>query len=538
MAIQTQKQVDNGIYELTDEAKASLKDSKYYNDDLAPSTKKERTWKTGNYFNLWIGMVICISCISISSTMVALGMSPLMALVSVIVGNVIVLVPITLNASVGAKYGITFPVFSRMTFGKKGSHIPTLSRSIVACGWTSINCWIGGGAVAAIIGCAIPALRDPSNTVAMPGNPSTQVGQIVGFFIFIFIAFLVAYNGMDKIKVVQDIGSPILIVVMIALFAYSVWLLHSTGHNLIDVLTASRDDTLIGNNGGIGFIFAAGLTSNISFWGTMALNIPDFSRTSVDTKAHRVGMWAGLPIPMACCAFVGIVFAQATKFATGTASYDPTTVLFALDNKLVVIIAAFGVVIGTLTTVVAANMVSPANGFANINPKKITYKHGVIITVIIAIVVFQPWWVYGSASGFVFGFLNNYGTIIAPIAALLIADYYLCKHQRADICGLYDESKKYTYTKGWNVPAYIAWIAAFILPLLGNTVLAYQNGSGLVPNVIQYMAANGYIVSFVIAFVVYIVLMRTSLAGNSATNGMISVDEHDNITAKANMAVE
>ena len=220
----TQKEVNDGIYELTPEAAESLKKSKYYNDDLAPSTKKDRTWKTGNYLNLWIGMVICISCISISSTMVALGMSPLMAWLSVVIGNVIVIFPITLNAKIGAKYGVTFPVFSRLVFGKKGSHVPTLSRSIVACGWTSVNCWIGGGAVAAILGCFAPKLSDMTNTVKMPGNPATPVGQIVGFFIFIAIAFLVAYNGLDKVKVVQDIGSPILIAVMIALFVYSVQL--------------------------------------------------------------------------------------------------------------------------------------------------------------------------------------------------------------------------------------------------------------------------------------------------------------------------
>ena len=535
MLKQTQKEVGGGIYELTPEATESLKDSKYYNDDLAPSTKKDRTWKTGNYLNLWIGMVICISCISISSTMVALGMSPLMAWLSVVIGNVIVIFPIMLNAKIGAKYGVTFPVFSRLVFGKKGSHIPTLSRSIVACGWTSVNCWIGGGAVAAILGCFAPKLSDMTNTVKMPGNPATPVGQIVGFFIFIAIAFLVAYNGLDKVKVVQDIGSPILIAVMIALFVYSVVMLRQTGHTIGDVFRVQNDAKLMGANGGFLFIFCAGLTSNISFWGTMALNIPDFARTSVDQKAQRNGMLMGLPIPMAICAFVGIIFAQATKYATGTASWDPTSVLYMIVNKIVVIIAAAGVLIGTLTTVVAANMVSPANGFANINPKKITYKHGVIITVIIAIVVFQPWWVYGSAAGFVFGFLNNYGTIIAPIAALFIADYYLVKKGRVDIYGLYDESNKYTYKKGWNLAAYVSWICAFILPLTGNTVLSYQNGSGLVPNAIQYIAANGYIFSFVVAFVLYLLLMKTPLAGDRANNGALAEEELGAITAKANM---
>ncbi len=535
MAKQTQEEIGGGIYELTDEAAESLKDSKYYNDDLAPSRKEDRTWGTGTYMNLWVGMAICISSITMASSMVALGMAPMMAWLSVVLGNLIVAVPIALNGRIGAKYGVTFPVFSRLVFGKTGSQIPTLSRSVVACGWSSINCWIGGAAVAAILGCAWPKMSDTTNTVAMPGNPSTPVGQIIGFFIFIAIAFLVAFNGIDKVKIVQNIGSPVLIIVIIALLVYSIFLLRDSGHTLIDVFRETRDTTLITNNGGFVFIFCVGLTSNISFWSTMALNIPDFSRTSKTLKAQRNGMWLGMPIPMALCAFVGVVFSQATKWSTGVANWDPSTVLYALDNKVIIIIAAAGVMIGTLTTTVAANMVAPANGFSNIAPKKISYRWGVVITVVIAIVVFQPWFVYGSASSYIFGFLNNYGTIIAPIAAIFIADYFISKKQRVDVYGLYDESNKYTYSHGWNAAAYVSWICAFIIPLLWNTVLGYQSGSGHLPNALQYIAANGYIFSFVVAMILYVILMRTRLGGEKANNGSMTEEELGEITRKANI---
>ncbi len=536
MTKQTQEEIGGGIYELTDEATESLKGSKYYNDDLAPSTKKDRTWGAGTYMNLWVGMAICISSITMASSMVALGMAPMVAWLSVVLGNLIISVPIALNGRVGAKYGVTFPVFSRLVFGKTGSQIPTLSRSVVACGWSSINCWIGGAAVAAILGCLWPKMSDTTNTVAMPGNPTTPVGQIIGFFIFVAIAFLVAFSGMDRVKIVQNIGSPVLIIVILALLVYSIFLLHDSGHTLMDVLLEPRDTTLIQSNGGFVFIFCVGLTSNISFWATMALNIPDFSRNSKSLQAQRNGLLLGMPIPMALCAFVGVVFSQATKYATGTANWDPSTVLYALDNKVVIIIAAAGVMIGTLTTTVAANMVAPANGFSNIAPKKISYRLGVVFTVIVAVVVFQPWYVYGSASSYIFGFLNNYGTIIAPIAAIFIADYFLHKKQRVDICGLYDESKKYSYTHGWNLAAYVSWICAFLIPLLWNTVLGYQSGSGLTPSPLQYIAANGYIFSFAVAMILYVILARTPLGGEKATNGMLTKEELEEITKKADSA--
>ncbi len=468
---------------------------------------------------------------ALASSLVALGVSPLLATINVILGNVIVLIPIQLNSYVGTKYGIPYPIFARMTFGSKGAQLSTVSRSIIGCGWTSVQSWVGGGAVAALIGILIPFFSNQENTVALPGNDSVIVGQLIGFIVFVAVCGWVAYNGMDKIKWVQNIGGPTLIVVIFALMIWSIYTIYSTGHTMMDFFTESNNSALIETNGGFAFVYLAGLTANIAYWSTMALNIPDFSKMVRSQKDQSRGQLIGMPGPMAVCAIVGALFAQATYYSLGEANYDPSAVFFYVDNKVAVLICSIGVIVATLTTCVAANVVAPSNGWSNLSPNKISFKKGVLITIFIAIFVTQPWFIYGSGSAYIFTWLNNYGTIIAPVAAILCADYFICKKQRVDVASLYAGNEgRYGYSNGWNWCAIIAWVASFILPLLGNTVLSYQAGSYVAPNFIQMIAANGYLFSFFVAFIVYVVLMKSNAFGGAERKGYVTEEEINAMT--------
>jgi len=524
---------NNGLYELTHEAEAELKNSKFYNEDLAPTKVADRTWKTRDIANLWVGLSVSIPALALASSLVALGVSPILSVINVILGNLIVLIPIQLNSHVGTKYGIPYPIFARMTFGTKGAQLSTVSRSIIGCGWTSIQSWVGGGAVAALIGILIPFFSDQSQTIHMPGNDHVVVGQLIGFIVFVAVCGWVAYNGMDKIKWVQNVGGPLLIVVILGLMIWSIITINASGHSVADVFRAGNNDALIEQNGGFAFVYLAGLTANIAYWATMALNIPDFSKMARSQKDQFNGQLIGMPIPMAVCAFVGALFAQATFYSLGEASFDPTTVFYQVDNKLAIAICAIGVIVATLTTCVAANVVAPSNGWSNLAPSKISFKKGVLITIFISIFVTQPWFIYGSGAAYIFTWLNNYGTIIAPVAAILCADYFICKEKRVDVASLYRGSEgRYRYSDGWNWSAIIAWAASFIIPLLGNTAFAYKSGSGLAPNFIQMIAANGYLFSFLVAFVVYVVLMRSNFCGSPAAKGYVTVEEDAAITTE------
>lgn len=488
MSKYTQKEVC-GLYELTDAARAELTMSKYYNEDLAPTSLSQRVWSTYNISMLWVGMAICIPSLTMSSSLVVLGLSPWLAVLNVALGNLIVLIPMQLNSHAGTKYGIPFPVFARLTFGPIGAHIPSLSRAIIACGWCAIQSWIGGAGVVSIISAVFPPFGEIANV------------EFVGFAIFLIFVFYIAYKGSESIKKMESLGSPILILLLIALLIWSTTLAFNSGFGVGDILSATTDSSLIASNGGFLYIFLAGINANIAFWALMALNIPDFSRYAKSQKVQFRGQLYGMPLIMAICAFIGAYFAQSTKLAFGEAIFNPTEILPMLDSRLMVFIVGFGVFISTLTTIVAANVVAPSNGFSNVSPTRITYKTGVLLTCLLAI-AFRPWWIYSDAGSYIFVWLNNCGALVAPIAAILISDYYIVKKRNLDVMALFQgEEGRYWYKNGWNLKAVFAWFCGFILPLLGGTILAEHT-------FFKWIAANGYTIGFLIGLIVYIPLMK------------------------------
>ncbi len=505
--------VRNGLYELTEEARAELVSSKYYNEDLAPTSVSQRTWTTYNISMLWVGMAICIPSLSLASGLIGMGVSPWLAIINVALGNIIILVPIQLNSHIGTQYGIPFPLFARLTFGTRGAQIPAILRAITACGWTSVQAWVGGGAVAALLGCLFPVFADASVTINLPswgGMQTVAMGQFVGYAIFIIFIAWIAYNGMEQIKWIQNIGGPLLLAVMVALLIWAIAYAGGSGFSFGDILNSGNNETLINSNGGFLAVYLTGLMGNIAFWATMALNIPDFSRYAKSQKDQFRGQLYGMPVPMAFCAFVGAVFAKSTELVDGTAMFDPTGVFYHIENKFLVCFAAIGVVAATVTTCVAANVVAPANGFSNINPKKISYKKGVIIAIVIAFFILQAWWIYGSGGAY-FTWMNAYGTILAPVAAIFIADYFICKRKQIEMMALFQgEDGRYWYSSGFNHAAIIAWVVAFILPLLAYFPIG--GGFGAFLNAINTI---NYVWSFAVGFIVYVLLMRTSMAGRS-----------------------
>jgi NCS1 family nucleobase:cation symporter-1 len=500
------REARRGLFELTAAARAELAGSKYFNKSLAPTSVAQRNWSTYNIASLWIGMSVCLPAFTMASGLVAMGLSPWMAVLNVALGNLIILIPIQLNSHVGTKYGIPFPVFARMTFGTVGAHIPSLSRAVTACGWNAIQSWFGGGALVAMASVFVPSIRDMDNA------------HYVGFFVFLALACAITAGGAGSIKIFEAIGAPVLIILTFCLFVWS-FMLAGNGdaagntYTFGDVIRAASDTALIEANGGFWYIFMAGLTSSVAFWATMALNIPDFSRYASSQSAQFKGQLFGMPITMAVCAFVGAFFAQATKLVNlggnGLPIFDPTEALNHIDRPVITFLIGFGVVIATVTTNIAANIVAPANGFSNLWPKRISYRLGALISCAIA-VLYRPWWILSDAGNYIIGWLNVYGGILAPIAAIFIADYYIVKKREADVMSLYQgKSGKYWYTHGLNMNAVAAWICGFILPTIGSATALGSTG------LFKMISANAYIFGFAVGFIVYLALeaLRKKPAG-------------------------
>jgi NCS1 family nucleobase:cation symporter-1 len=440
-----------------------------------------------------------------ASGLVGQGLSPWLAVLNVILGNVIVLIPIQLNSHAGTKYGIPFPVFARLTFGVRGAQLPSLSRAITACGWNGVQCGVGGAAVMFLVKALFPSLDN-----------STMTAAWIGFFIFLILTWLITSFGSKTIRIFESVGSPILVIMSVALFVWALVIASKAGYSFGDVV--SSDISAGEVKGGFLLVFLGGLTANIAFWATMALNIPDFSRYAKSQKAQFRGQLYGMPLAMAVCAIIGAIYAQATFLAqlavdeTGKAIplFSPTDALNYIGTgggaRAIMFFVGIGVIIATLTTNVAANVVAPANGFSNISPKKISYRLGTTFACLIAIIYFALN-LSGSAAGPMFTFLNVYGGILAPVAAIFIADYYIVKKRNLDVQALYMGSGgRYWYQSGWNLRAILAWVLGAIIP----TVVSILQAAGVsdIPAVLTWINANAYIFGFVVAFILYILFMQ------------------------------
>jgi len=441
--------------------------------------------------------------------LVMLGLSPWLAVLNVTLGNLLVLIPIQLNSAAGTKYGIPFPLFCRMSFGMRGAQIPSISRALAACGWNAFQCWIGAAAIVAMIAAFAPAFGELGMTA-----------RIIGFIAFIILSMWATIYGASGLRKLQAFAAPTLTILTVGVLVWSVVISSNAGFSVGEVLQAGNNYEVLAAGGGIALIFLAGLTANIGFWATLAINIPDFSRYASSQKSQFRGQLYGMPLTMFACAFIGAFMGQATELVFGTAFFDPTNILNHLGNPVLMFIVAAAVAFATLTTNVMANIVAPANSFSNIAPKKISYKVGVLITGGLAF-IFQPWYLIEHASHLFFNFIGVYGGIIAPLAAIFIADYYMVKKGRIDIAGLFKaDGGRYWYSSGFNSKAVIAWLAGAILPTIGRIL----DITGNTNTFFIWITANGYIFAFAVGFFLYIALM------NKGDPSYVSAEENKSLT--------
>ena len=421
------------------------RDAALWNPDLAPTSAERRTWNTWHIAALWIGMAICIPTYTLASSLMAQGWTWQAAVGAVVLGNFVVLIPIVLNSHAGTRYGVPFPVLVRSSFGVLGANVPAMLRAVVACGWFGIQTWIGGWAIYKLIETLWPGIAQ------LPALPiGINLGELICFLLFWAINVWIVLRGMESIRFMETWGSPFLLLVGAALFFWAMFKAGGLGPMLRnDPSAAAR---------GIGGVFGAGLTSAVAFWGTMALSIPDFARFARSQKDQIQGQAIGLPGTMALFAFIGAAVTNATVVIYGQRISDPVALLARIGGPITVIISMIALMIATLTTNIAANVVSPANDFSNLRPNRISFRTGAMITAVIGILI-MPWKLYNDAAAYIFTWLIGYGALLGPVAGIMIADYFIVRKQQIDVDALYVRGGPYEYSKGIN------WIAMLALAL-------------------------------------------------------------------------
>ncbi len=452
-------------------------DYSLYNEDLAPVPLKRRTWGVYNYASLWVAMSVCIPTYMLASGLIAGGMNWWQAVGTILLGNLIVLVPMLLNAHAGTKYGIPFPVFVRASFGVRGANIPAVLRALVACGWFGIQTWIGGGAIYAMLAILWPAARN------------SQSGLWICFFAFWALNMFVIVRGIETIKFLEGIAAPFMLAVGLLLL----WWITSLAGGLGPVLSAPSK---FHSTGEFMRFFIPSLTGMVGFWATVALNIPDFTRYARSQRSQMLGQALGLPAAMTLYSFIGVAVTSASVVIFHEAIWDPVQLLGRFNRPVVAFIALVALLVATLNTNVAANVVSPSNDFSNLNPRRISFRTGGLITGVVGVLL-MPWKLLGSFNAYIFGWLVGYSGLLGPIAGIMIADYFILRHCELDVDALYRSQGSYQYSSGINWRAVLALGAGVVLAL-----------TGLVVPPLRPLYDYAWFVGFFVAGAVYLGLMR------------------------------
>ncbi|MDO9188026.1 MAG: NCS1 family nucleobase:cation symporter-1 [Bacteroidia bacterium] len=469
-----------------------------YSEDLAPVPLSKRTWSTWNYAALWISMSLCIPTYMLASSLIEGGMNWWQAILTIFIGNTVVLVPMVLNGHAGAKYGIPFPVFARASFGVRGANIPAVLRAIVACGWFGIQTWIGGYAIYLMLKLWIPALETIPQI--FPTSFGLQTGPAITFFLFWLINMFVVYLGVESIKKLLVFKAFFLPVAALALLFWAI----SAGNGLGPIL--SQPSKFESSAAFWNYFFPA-LTGMVGFWATLSLNIPDFTRYAKSQRAQIMGQAIALPASMTLFSFIGVVVTSATLIIYGETIWDPLVLAGRFESKLLVSIAMIAVALSTLATNIAANIVSPANDFANLSPSKINFKTGGYITGIIGLLIF-PWKLIADPTGYIFTWLIAYSSLLGPIGGIMIADYYFIRKQNLIVKDLYQLKGQYSFSNGFNKFAIIALLLGIVPNIPGFLTTIGAINKDTIWHWVSQLYNYAWFVGFFVSGITYLIMMR------------------------------
>lgn len=467
-----------------------LSASPLWNSDLAPTPPSRRTWSTWNIAALWIGMSVVITTYTLASGLMSAGMNWWQALLTILLGNSIVLVPMMLNAHAGTKYGISFPVLCRASFGVRGANVPALLRAGVACGWFGIQTWIGGLALNALL------------TAAFPGWANVPGGVWLAFGVFWLVQVGIIMRGTEGIRKLESWAAPMLLLGGLALLLWAV----QAGGGLGNILAESS--RLQAGTGRFWAVFPAALTASVGYWATLSLNIPDFTRYARTQRSQMLGQALGLPTTMTAFAFIGVAVTAATLVLFGEPIWDPVVLIARIGSPAVIIVGAAIVLVAQISTNMAANVVSPANDFSNVAPRHISYVTGGLITAVIGILI-MPWKLYSDAAAYIFTWLIGYSSLMGAIGGILVADYWVLRRQQLSLPDLFALDGRYSYRNGYNPRALLA-LGLAVAPVLPGFLRAATVPGGQVtnPGFFDHLYTFAWFVTFALGFVLYLAFSR------------------------------
>ncbi len=515
------------------ELEKEFPDEKYlWNADFHPTPTRLRNWGSWTFFAVWFGMAVEVESWALVSIGYSFGLNWFWSLLSVVLGNIIVLVPMIIQSHGGARYGVPETPLTRSRWGIYGNWIPSILRGIIGAGWWGIDTWIIAECFGAMYIISTGQLNSLFSAVQQgSASPFTiaSINPTLFWTVFIFtiiVRLLILYRsppktGQKALKIVSwtvpfvgFVGFGILFFSMMSLTGWQ-WT------QILDIQTTV-------NGSAFWYAFIGLVNANVAFWATMAISMPDYTRYSKSQFAQTVGQ-IPLPLLMLGIGALGLVTTGASLVYFKTPIWDPVLLAaLVIQNQPLAYLTLFLLMLGVIIVNIYADTVGPGYDFANLYPKKLSWFRGVIIVVLIAAVL-QAWSYYFNAASYVENWLLTYGALLGAVEGIIVFDYALIRRFKFEVFDLFYSKGRFRYFKGINPAAVIAFILTIILVFPPNSYLP-TTVSSLFPYQ-GWVFQNSWISAILISGLIYTLLMvgwvipryQPELKGNIIT-GYIAED--------------
>ncbi|GJN90661.1 hypothetical protein Rhopal_003673-T1 [Rhodotorula paludigena] len=465
----------------------------YTNADLDPTVDPaQRTWGYGTWFSFWIAASLDPAFWSTGASLIPLGLTVSNAIGIVVLGNVVISIPILLNAQPGANLRIPFPVAARASMGYYFSYFAIISRAFLSLIWFGVETYNGGLAMTQFLRAIWPSYADIPNRLAESAGITTR--DMCSYFLFWLVQLPFFFLNPNQLRWAFLLKTVVVPATMLATMGA---LIHSAGGS---GPLFSQPNTVHGKDFSLAWLtgFAA-LQGN---WSTLSVNSSDFSRYSKSPRA----VWSqGLAIPISALfvTICGILAASASIPVYGLAVEDaywmPFDIMWQWNNRAAIAFAALAWMLAGIAANITANSISSANDFVSLAPRYINLTRGQLLTAVLGGWACAPWKILASSGTFL-TFVSGYAIFLGPFAGILTADYFLVKRKAYHVPELYDPRGIYRYSGGCNWRAAVTLVLT-VTPNLPGLIHAI-NPDIYIGN-IQWWYAPGFITGYVPAVLVF-----------------------------------
>ncbi|MGO3865771.1 NCS1 family nucleobase:cation symporter-1 [Glutamicibacter arilaitensis] len=424
-----------------------------YNKDLAPTTRKARTWNAYSILTLWANDVHSLGNYAFAIGLFALGMTGWQILGALGIGAVLLFALLNLSGFMGEKTGVPFPVMSRIAFGITGAQIPTLLRGAVAIVWFGIQTYLAAQVLSVRVIAVAPEAASLELTSFLGLN---TLGWICFVALWAIQLVIVSY-GMEMIRKYEAFAGPVILVTFLSL---AIWMLFESGFNV----SMSTGVPKSGIEMWTAMFGAAALW--VSIYGTFVLNFCDFTRGAATKQAIVKGNFFGIPLNMLFFGAIVVVLTGTQFSINGQVITSPSDVVGAIPNTVLLLLASAALLVLTIAVNLMANFVAPTYALTNLFPKKLDFRGAALISGTIGLVIL-PWNLYNSPE-IINYFLGGLGALLGPLFGIIMADYWLIRKARINVMDLYRSDAKgiYYFTRGVNYRAVIALAISSVIALL------------------------------------------------------------------------